>query len=296
MSSVDTLINDAEKNAVAIFEKLKLDIKTALEPVPVPIPPTPPSNVYDDYPSVYDINTGDTLTPNKKERVIYTGYNPDNHSITGHAGVRVPNKLPPDNSPRVFFAYPYISGYTGTGTNASLTLTEVEFANFDMTFYMRTLKSLKTKPNVWEVAWLLFRFNTAGFPTTDPRAHFHHYFLDIKNTGVIEFGRKDNIGQREEQTFLSTNQTTTFAYGTWLKIRIKAIGNHFTIWINDTQKIDLTDDGSIGSRKEQKIVNGQKTSVPIAVEPPRSYMAKGRLGPYAEDSESEWGPFTIIPA
>lgn len=267
--------NAALTNLITTNNTQLVDINKKLDAL---INPPVVSDVYDDYPTVYDLNAGNMLSPNKKWRVIYNGYNPDNHSITGHAGVRVPDKLPPDNSPRVYFAYPYLYGYTGIGTNASLTLSEIDFTNFDMTFYMRTRKSLRTNPRNWEVVWILLRFSD----------HFHHYFYNIKRTGGIEFGRKDNTSNLEEQTFLSTNQTTTFADGLWIKNRIRAVGNHFTIWVNDVQKIDLVDDGSIGTR-------ARADKVPIAVQPPSAQMSKGKLGPYSEDADGEWGPFTIVP-
>jgi hypothetical protein len=266
-----------------IFDKLKTDVDALIAKAktdvaalaPITPPPVPTSNVYDNYPTTYEITQANPLSPNGKFRLIYNGYNPDNHSIIGHAGVRVPSKVPPDNSPRVYFAYPYLAGYTGTGTNATLTLSEQDFTNFDMTFYMRTVRSLRTNPRNWETAWILFRFSD----------HFHHYFYEIKRDGGIDFGRKDNTGGIEEQTFFGTG-STMFADGLWNKHRIKAVDNHFTIWINDVQKIDIIDNGTIGTRRQ---ASGQ----PIAVQPPSAQMAKGKFGPYAEDSESEWGPFTI---
>jgi hypothetical protein len=269
--SIDTLVNDAEKDVVARFEKLKVDLKAIPPPVVVP-----PSNVYDSFSTTYDLTQDNQLSTDGKWKLIYTGYNPSNTTQKGKAGVRVPDKLPPDNSPRVYYAYPYLYGYTGTGTNATLSLTQTKFKNFDLTFYMRTVKSLRTVPRNWEVTWVLLRFAD----------HFHHYFYNIKRDGRIEFGRKDNTTNLEEQTFLSTNQSTTFAEGLWIKNRIKAVGNHFTIWVNDIQKIDLTDDGTIGSRS-------QANQQPIAVQPPSAAMFDGSIGNYAEDAMGEWSPMTI---
>jgi hypothetical protein len=49
----------------------------------------------------------------------------------------------------------------------------------------------------------------------------------------------------------------------------------------------IIDDGKIGTRKKQVITNGVASSVSIPVET-SSYMDKGRLGNYSEDSEDEW--------
>lgn len=272
----DALIDAAKTDIGLRLDKLKTDIKAAAQP----------SNVYDDYPATYDIKADNTLSPNGKWRLIYTGHNPQNTNEKGQSGVRA--ALVPDNSPRVYYAYPYSTTNTGTATNATLTLSEQEFTNFDLTFYVRTKRSLKSTPKSWETAWLLFRFNTAGFPTTDPRAHFHHYYFLIHRTGKVEFGRKDNTTQMEEQTFLSTSAVVTYADNKFYKIRIKAVGNHFTIWIDGIQKIDLTDDGTVGTRVQQNVG-------PIAVQPPSTFMSSGKFGPYAEDAEGEWSPFMVAP-
>jgi Domain of Unknown Function (DUF1080) len=247
-------------------------------PTPTPVPPTPSTNVYDPFPTTYDIKTGNTQSPDKKWLLVYTGHNPDNHAITGQAGVTVPDKLPPDNSPRVYYAQPYAYGYTGTGTNANLSLTQAKFKNFDLNFYMRTVKSLKTSPKNWETCWLLLRFYD----------HFHHYFFDIQRNGTVEFGRKDNNSQMEEQTFLTTSGKVTYADGKWFKIRLKAEGNHFTNWIDDVLKFDIVDDGKIGTRKKAG-------NITLQVEPPSQPMYDGQIGNYVEDALGNWSPMNIIP-
>jgi hypothetical protein len=261
------------------------------------VPPTPPvpTNVYDSYSQTYVLTVGNKTSPNGKMRLIYTGNNPANRTNTGQAGVRVPSAVPEGVSmPNVFFAYPYNTPNNASGTSASLTLTETEFGDFDLSFWMRTIKGWRSPaPKNWEVAWLLLRFNPAGYQLTDKGAHFHHYFYDIQRNGVIEFGRKDNTQFWEEQTFLTTSGRVNFADQKWLKIRIKAQGNHFTNWVDGVQKFDIVDDGKIGTRKKQVITNGVASSVSIPVEAPSSYMDKGRLGNYSEDSEDEWSPYII---
>ena len=146
---------------------------------------------------------------------------------------------------------------TGTNTsttNAQLTLKEGAYlSDFDMTFYMRTKRHTRSVPNTWETAWLLYRFNEQGFPITSSSnpvgAHFHHYYLVIHNTGQLEFGRKDNTTQREEQTFLANvNGVVTWALNTWIKVRIRAVGNWHQIWINDIQRVNIVDDGTVGTK------------------------------------------------
>jgi hypothetical protein len=266
------------------------------QPPEPPTPPIPTSYVYDDFPVTYDIKTDNTLSANGKYRVVYCGFNPSNPSDKGQAGVRVPSNVPQGvTMPRVFYAQPYSTPNTGTGNNATLTLTEAQFSDFDLTFYMRCIKGGRSPtPHNWETAWILPRFNPAGYPVTDRRAHFHHYFYDIQRNGVIEFGRKDNNEQLEEQTFLTTSGRVVYSDGKWFKIRLRAVGNKFTNWVDDVLKFDILDDGKIGTRKKQVITNGVASSVPIPVEPPSQLVSTGRIGNYAEDSVGEWGPYTIL--
>jgi hypothetical protein len=263
---------------------------TALESAAPAPTPTPTTTVYDNFPADYNLNTNGQLSPNGKWQLAYTGYNPSNpDNDRGVSGVAaLSSAIPGTQYTRMFFAYPY-SGVNTGGTNATLTISTAEFADFDHTVYMRTIKGMRSPtPKNWEVAWLLFRFNLAGFTIADRGAHFHHYYFLIHRDGHLEFGRKDNTQEWEEQTFLSTDQFVTYADGRWYKVRIKAVGFHIQIWIDDVLKIDMIDDGTIGTRKKLDRTTGVTSTIPV--EPPSDFMKKGRWCHYAEDAHGQWGP------
>lgn len=201
-------------------------------------------------------------------------------SDPGKVGVRVPGS-PAGGFSRVFYEYPYLNTYTGTGTSASLVTTETSYyADFQAELSMRLVDQRKSTPNAWESPWILFRFNE------NEGVYFHHYYLILKTDGTLELGRKDNSTGREEQTFLSTSATYTYALNTWIKVKVQAVSNHIQVWINDVLKIDLVDDGSIGTHVDAILGT-------IPVEPPSTFMYQGLVGMYNEDAEVEFGPMTI---
>lgn len=242
-----------------------------------------PPYVYDSYPVSYNITVDGAVSGDGKWRNLYRGSRPDQPADTGLAGVRVPAS-PTNGFARVFFEYPYLATYTGLTsppTSSTMCLTNTgNFTDIDFTIYMRLVDQRRQVPFAWEGPWIFFRFNTVD------GTNFHHYYLVLKTDGHIEFGRKDNTTHTEEQTFLDTSPTYTYALNTWTKVRIKAEGNLFNIWINDVPKIvDLLDDGTVGSHYDG--------SGPIALLPPSLAMYQGLIGIYNEDAEVEFGPLTI---
>jgi hypothetical protein len=237
--------------------------------------------VYDPFPSTYSMTVDNTLSPDGKWRCQYRGSRPDSPSDIGQVGVRVP-ATPSGGFARVFYEYPYLSTYTGSGTSASLVKTTTSyFADFDVTLSMRTVDQRKsTSVQVWETAWIMFRFNEAH------GTNFHHYYLALKTNGTIELGRKDNTTQAEEQTFLDTAGTYTYGLNAWIKVRIRAEGNHIQVWVNDVLKIDLVDDGTVGTH-----IDSILGTIPTLA--PSSYMYTGLIGLYNEDAEVEFSPMTI---
>lgn len=242
-----------------------------------------PPYVYDSYPVVYTLSTDGAVTTDGKWRNLYLGYRPDQPADTGRAGVRVPAS-PTNGFARVFYEYPYLATYTNPTsppTSATMCLTNTgNFTDIDVTLYMRLVDQRRQIPHSWEGPWIFFRFNTVD------GTNFHHYYLVLKTDGTIEFGRKDNTTHTEEQTFLDTSPTYTYALNTWTKVRIRAEGNLFNIWVNDVPKIvDLLDDGSVGSHYDGTGL--------IATLPPSLAMYQGLIGLYNEDAEVEFGPVTI---
>jgi hypothetical protein len=233
-----------------------------------------PPYVYDPFPSTYSVTVDGTLTPGGKWRVQYRGNRPDSPTDIGQVGVRVPAS-PTGGFARVFYEYPYLSTYTGAGTSASLVKTTTSYlADFDVTLSARLVDQRKSTPQVWESFWVMFRFNEAQ------GTNFHHYYVTFKTNGTIELGRKDRSDMVDEQRFLSTSATYTYALNAWVKIRIRAEGNHIQIWANDVLKIDLVDDGTL--------TDGSGT-----IPAPSSYMYQGLIGLYNEDAEVEFSPMTI---
>jgi len=232
--------------------------------------------IYDELSSNYDVTTVDTLSPNSKWRHVYHGSNPQNGSELGQTGVRVPSG---NAFPHVLYEYPYTTVNTDGGSSASLILTETPyFFDFDVTFSARTVAQKKSSPNAWETFWFMFRYNEADGDI------FHHYYIALKSNGRIEFGKKDNTVSAEEQYYiLGVLPTFTFTLGNWNKIRVRAIGNHFTMWLDDVQKFDVVDDGS----------GGAQVDAPNTPAAPSNELYSGKFGFYNEDAEVEISSMTI---
>ena len=257
--------------------------------------------IYDSYPATYDINTDagsgsaytNQLSPNNLWRVIYRGQNPNNPAEFGQAGVRVPSS-PTGGFARVFYAYPYTTTNTTNTTDATLTLSESSYGDFDATFYMRTVAQKKTTfVKEWETAWFMWHFSEAGYNITQSGAHFHHYYLVLKTTGKIEVGRKDTTSGVDFQYFIDSatgaygsEPTFTWAINTWYKIRVRQVSNHIQVWVDDVLKVDAVDDGTWGTPN----TDTHDGSPP---HPPSSYMYYGKFGLYNEDANTEWGPITV---
>ena len=168
--------------------------------------------LYDDFLVPYALTNDNQISPNGKWRMLYHGVNPTDPLDIGQCGVRVPAG---GEFGGVMYAYPYQNENAGVDTAASQVLTTQAFEDLDFTFSMRTLQQLRTPtPEVWETVWVMWHFNTAD------GTFFHHYYLALKSDGTIELGRKDNTTEAEEQTFLSTTATFTWALGEFNKVRI----------------------------------------------------------------------------
>lgn len=160
-------------------------------------------------------------------------------------------------------------------THATFNLfVESQFSDFDVTVDMRTVERLRQNfpPNTWETAWIIFRY-------TD---NWHHYYLVLKTNG-IELGRKDYATQIEQQIFLVTNATPFTTIGEWAKVRIRAVKNRFTVWVDDEFAFDFLDDGSVG-------YDSNTGGLPA---PPTAAMYSGYIGLYNEDAEVEFNNFFV---
>ncbi len=190
---------------------------------------------------------------------------------SGQAGVRAPTG---SAFTRVMYMYPYSTTNVSTSTSSSLVLTEgPSFTDFDITLSVRTKDQLRFVPDPWEAAWVMFRYTDA----------YHHYYLVLKSNSTLELGKKDNVLSVDEQYFLSTGVGFTYTESGWNKVRIKVVSNHITVWIDDIQKIDMIDDGSLGAQG----------GAPNTSAVPSSTLYGGKMGLYNEDAVVEFSPMTV---
>jgi hypothetical protein len=239
------------------------------------------SVVYDSFPATWNVTSGNSYSPNTLWWVDYVGQNPQNGADTGQVGVRVPAG---GAFPRVLYMYPYSILNTGASTSAAIAETTTPYyTDFDITLSVRTIAFKRSSPNSWDAPWVMFHFNEAGFAQGSFGSRFHHYYVTLKNNSTIELGKKDTTSGIDEQYFLSTSATYTFALNQWYKLRIRMVGATITIWVDDVQKINLTDNGS----------GGVQTGAPNTPAAPSSFMTSGRFCLYQEDAEVEFSPMTV---
>ncbi len=222
--------------------------------------------------TVYNDNT---VYPSNNWRCIYAGY--------GINGIHVLNVPYNGRTGKCMFFKPQINQ---SGTSACLVLSEQSFGNFDTTFYLRTNSQLRTTPNNWEMAWIMFRYQD----------NTHHYYFYIGADGRLEIGGKDYVkigttqiqtpdgtittvgeGNQDQQFFLFTQGTPTitgFGLRKWMKIRLRVNGFNIYVYVNDVLIANIQDNGSTGSW-----LGSPKTF--------QSTLDEGKLGPYAEDAYGE---------
>lgn len=208
----------------------------------------------------YSFTEGGT-SPNGKWTNTYLG------GTGATSGVRT------SDGDKVMFEKPQVST-SAPETHATLNMFNTTFGDFDLTVDLKNVAQLRTgsTPNAWETAWILFRF-------TD---NWHHYYLALKTSG-IELGRKDYATMIEQQIFLVTNATPFTVIGRWEYIRLRAIGNRFTVWVNGSLAFDFVDDGS----------TGYDTNTGLTPAPPSAAMYSGKIGLYNEDAEVEFNNFSV---
>jgi len=233
--SIDTLVNDTEKDIVARLEKLKTDLKTSAPT------PTPTTNVLleDTFTTPY-VLTGGQTSADGKWKCIWTGGGKV-ESVNG-----------------VIRMYPQTSTASdGKETHSCLVLSTQQFTNFQLEFNMKTVKQLRQNFPVknWETAWIMFRYFDA----------IHHYYFTLKNNGC-EFGKKDNVEgdpALEKQIFMQTVTQKSVAIGVSNKVIVTAKDFHITITVDGTKVLDYTDTpqnptkmakGSIGLYSEDATV------------------------------------------
>jgi hypothetical protein len=162
-------------------------------------------------------------------------------------------------------------------TRAASVVTRQKFRNFDMTVSMSTEKQTRGNDRGanWETAWIFFGLTDQS----------HHYYLYIQKDGGLELGRKDMEVWEERQIFLKTtaNNSPTFQFSRYYKIRIMKVSNRIQVWVDGVQYIDYTDDGKSGN---------DQGKLP---KPPSAEMYEGFIGPYVEDAEGYFTNWVIKP-
>ena len=119
---------------------------------------------------------------------------------------------------------------TSGETHAALVVSTASFTDVDFTVQMKTAAQLRTPtPNAWETGWAIWNF-------TDET---HFYYVALKPNG-LEIGKEDPA-YPGAQRFLVTLSSPTFGVGQWYTIRVKHVGNSFTVWVNGSQLATYTD-------------------------------------------------------
>lgn len=235
----------------------------------------------DDFGSgVYPLDEGDT-SPNGKWECIYDG----NGTVEAHVISNPKNNTGLGTGTHCMSLQP---ANAGSGTSAALVLTKQSFGDIDATFYMRTFSQNRTPtPNVWETIWFMFGF-------TD---NTHHYYTMLKSDGGFELGKKDyikigtdrvqtpdgvihTVANQDQQQFLFTSTGNGFTMQQWYKFRVVKTGNNIKVYIDNTLKCDVTDDGTIGL---DSITNNNPIGWGASCQ-----LNYGRLGPYVEDCKGEF--------
>jgi hypothetical protein len=195
------------------------------------------NTIYDDFESgTYTLPDGGK-SPNGKWEDRWNGY--------GNAGVKS------INGNNFFYEIPKTSVQTSE-THSSLVVTSQKYSDFTLDLDLNTYKQLRqnSPPNTWETAWVFWRVADL----------YHSYYFVLKTNG-IEFGKKDNNCNCEEQVFLKTGPSPTVKLGTWAHVKISSLGKHTVIWVDGTKVVDM-DDPSYNSAQ----------------------MSSGNIGLYNEDA------------
>jgi hypothetical protein len=114
-------------------------------------------------------------------------------------------------------------------THSALAASVASFADLDFTMRTRTVAQLRSTPNPWEVAWVLWHY-------TD-NTHFYYWLL--KPNGW-ELGKEDPA-YPGAQRFLATGSNPVFAVGAWHTVRIRQVGATISVWGDGVLLATFTD-------------------------------------------------------
>jgi len=144
-------------------------------------------------------------------------------------------------------------------THSSLVVSKSSFGDFVLELEARTVEQLRVRqkgpkngsgPNTWEAAWMLWRVVDTG----------NFYYFILKTNGV-EFGKL--VGSA--QYILATAGAPKLRLGTWDRWTVRAVGPRFTISVNGSAALDVTDSsfssGAIGLYCEDAYVQFDNVAV-----------------------------------
>jgi len=221
--SIDTIIDQTKTDIAARLEKTRTDLK-AIAPAPAP---SPTYALQDTFDTPYSFTSDGQTSPDGRWKIKY---------LSGGKTAVANGELT---------TYP--TAATTGNTYSTLVMSTQTFKNFQLDVDMKTNKQLRTGastygvngqgPQPWETAWLMWRYNDES-----PRSTHHYYFM-LKTNG-FEFGKKDNAPgdtTAEKQIFLKTASTPVVKIGTYQHITVKAVDYKFTISVNGTIVVDMTD-------------------------------------------------------
>jgi len=203
------------------------------------------SKTYDDFsdwPS-WKGNFEEPISPNGKWQILYTGGGimkvvKDYNSPSNMVMVLEPEHVPDQ-------------------TRAPLLLTTGNYSDFALSLDVRTDKSLRSNPNPWEVAWIIWRYVDET----------HFYYFTLKPNGT-ECGKYDGGVNPIDQLFICGSTFPTTYPGKWDHWDILVKGDHITILVNGVIVQDFDDSSSFN---------------------------KGKIGLYNEDAKTSFDNISIIP-
>lgn len=196
---------------------------------------------FDPFPTSYNLFDGAT-SPDGKWYCAWTGYG----TVKTEPRDGGSSDLAMALSPKV--------ATTASTTHSALVLSTSAFADQVIEVDVRTLQQLRTqkrgrnlvsKPNSWEVAWIVWRFTDAN----------NFYYFMVKPNGT-ELGKV----QAGSQIFLATTSSPKLDLGGWDAWTIRAEANRITILVEGTPVIDYLDAGA------------------------PAVLSSGRVGLYCEDA------------
>lgn len=210
--------------------------------------------------ATYNITADGQTTPDGIWKCVYKS--------NGTIDTRIKN-----STTKVLYMKPeYVVGQT----RACLLRSTQCYSDIDVTLDMNTFTQNRGASGAnWEVTWIIFSYFD----------DWHHYFFLIHKDGSLELGRKDYNTQIEQEIYLATTTANPALspINTWRNIRIVKQGNHIQIYVDAVKKIDIVDDGTIGTDSN----TGQHPAAPSGK------MKHGYFALYNEDCESGYDTITL---